>query len=432
VDGDRTQVAELGSPDREDALVEDPSLLAGRYRLLEVVGRGGVADVHRAVDELLGREVAVKLVRSDSPDPAAVERFTAEMRTHAGLSHPNLVTVLDAGVTGARPFLVMELVEGRTLAEAVTDELSVEAVASLGADIAAALAHVHAQGVVHRDLKPANVLLGDNGRVALSDFGIARLMEADHGHTVTGFTIGTASYFAPEQVTGSAVTPAADVYALALVLIEAVTGRRVYPGPPAQAALARLQQEPPLPEHLPPAMSALLRRMTATAPQARPAAAEVERVLRLVATGEAGAAAPATRPLAVTAPQPTVVTPAAAGPAPSPGPAPVRRSIHPPRPVGAQGRPLPVSGPRPVQQHPPRGTTWSRWRERLPSPVMTAVVAVLCVIGAVLGAAVVDATLDARTAATAPAGTETGDAPTGGTPTDVQVRLDELDRAVNG
>ncbi len=400
-------------------------VVAGRYRLGPLLGRGGVADVHRASDDLLGREVAVKLVRSEQPDPAALERFAAEMRTHAGLSHPNLVTVLDAGTAGARPFLVMELVEGRTMAVTAGDPWTTPVVARVGAEIASGLAHVHERGVVHRDLKPANVLIGDNGRVALSDFGIARLMEVDHGHTATGFTIGTAAYFAPEQVTGSTVTPAADVYSLALVLLEALTGERVYPGPPTQAAPARLQRPPRLPDGLPQELSDLLRRMTATEPEDRPGAVEVAEVLRQLGGAPDSSSGTATpRPAVPT--DATRVMPVLAADPPRPPARPptearvmtgtrrpsaahgVRVGTHPPAPVRA-----PARAARPVPGD------LGRPRRRRPSPVVMAMLVVLLVIAAILTWTVLDAT---RTAAVDPA---VGDQP-------LEVLMEDLDRAVNG
>ena len=217
--------------------------LRDRYVLESLLGSGGMADVHRATDTTLERSVAVKVLRDVAGDESARHRFVAEARTLAGLSHRNLVTVLDAGIgeDDDRPFLVMELVEGRSLADALEDgPLTPEDAAAVGAQVAAALTYAHGRGVVHRDVKPGNVLLGGDGRVKLADFGIARLLGDTARHTRTGTAIGTAAYLAPEQVRGEDVTGAADTYALGLVLLEALTGRRAFPGSPTEAALARL------------------------------------------------------------------------------------------------------------------------------------------------------------------------------------------------
>lgn len=260
--------------------------LGGRYDLGEVVGRGGMADVHRATDRVLHRPVAVKLLRETAQDDTDRVRFTAEARILAGLSHAGLVMVLDAGITSERPYLVMELVEGPTLRERCAGRaLDSEVVAGVGAQVAAALAYAHARGVVHRDVKPANVLLGAGGRVKLADFGIARLIGDTVPHTRTGHAIGTAAYLAPEQVRGGEVTPAVDVYSLGLVLLEALTGDRAYPGPPTEAALARLSRAPQIPETLTPAWRRLLREMTAAEPALRPDAARVAAELGAEPTG---------------------------------------------------------------------------------------------------------------------------------------------------
>ncbi|MFC5730175.1 MULTISPECIES: serine/threonine-protein kinase [Nocardioides] len=277
---------------------DGPPLLAGRYQLGTTLGRGGMADVYRATDRLLSRTVAVKVLRETAGDESDRARFVTEARTLAGLSHSGLVMILDAGFgqdTGTstapagaaqgtstdHPFLVMELVDGRTLAQAIAaGPLSLEEVASIGSKVADALAHVHAHGVVHRDVKPGNVLLGRGGQVKLADFGIARLLGDSARHTRTGHTIGTAAYLAPEQVSGQDVSGSADVYSLGLVLLEAVTGRIEYPGPPMEAAVARLNRPPRPPEDLPAPWRQLLADMTAMDPVQRPDAPQVAERLR--------------------------------------------------------------------------------------------------------------------------------------------------------
>ncbi|WZH52081.1 MAG: serine/threonine-protein kinase [Nocardioides alkalitolerans] len=263
-------------------------LLAGRYALHEVVGRGGMAEVHRAIDTTTGGQVAVKLLHEAGLDDADRARFVDEARLMAELDHPNLVAVLDSGVADGRPYLVMELVDAHTLrTECRAGALPPSRVAGVGAQVAAALAHVHAAGIIHRDVKPGNVLVRTDGRVWLTDFGIARLVGETAHHTRTGTTVGSPAYLAPEQVRGEReLTGAVDVYALGLGLIESLTGRACYPGPATEAALARLTRAPELPAGLELAWVELLRAMTADRPDDRPAAPEVADRLRSLAARE--------------------------------------------------------------------------------------------------------------------------------------------------
>jgi serine/threonine protein kinase len=273
--------------------VSGASVLGDRYELNEVIGRGGMADVYRATDRVLVRRVAVKLLRDVTGDASERSRFTAEARTLARLSHPALVTVLDAGVDVEQPFLVLELIDGLSLADSLTGPMPAERVAAIGAQVAGALAHAHAAGIVHRDVKPGNVLLGRDGRARLTDFGIARLLGDAARHTKAGFTVGTAAYLAPEQVRGEQVTPAADVYSLGLVLLEALTGERVYQGSPTEAALARLHAPPPVPAQLPPPWREALEMMTTLDPANRPTADDVASRLARWDASDARADAPA-------------------------------------------------------------------------------------------------------------------------------------------
>jgi eukaryotic-like serine/threonine-protein kinase len=224
-------------------------VLGGRYALGEVIGRGGMAEVYRAWDQVLERSVAVKMLRVSASDPADRARFARETSTLATLNHPGLVTVLDAGTVEDRPFLVMELVDGAALSSWVRGAaLDPRYVAAAGAQVADALRYVHGEGTVHRDVTPANILLARDGRVLLADFGIARLAADTARLTAHGLMVGTVGYLSPEQVTGGDVGPAADVYALGLTLLEALTGAKAYPGPAAEAALARLTASPAIPE----------------------------------------------------------------------------------------------------------------------------------------------------------------------------------------
>lgn len=257
------------------------SVLDERWALEDVLGRGGMADVYRATDLVLGRTVAVKVLREQTEEGSERARFVDEARTLAGLSHPGLTTVLDAGITGAQPYLVMELVEGSSLAECCAGTpLPPATVSGIGAQLADALAYAHRAGVVHRDVKPANVLITTDDRAVLTDFGIARLLHHTSGHTRTGHTIGSPHYFAPEQVRGEQITPAVDVYSLGLVLLEALTGERQYAGPPMEAALQRLTSPPTVPAGTPEPWPSLLCSMTDLDPRARPPAAEVAAALR--------------------------------------------------------------------------------------------------------------------------------------------------------
>jgi serine/threonine protein kinase len=288
-------------------------VLGGRYALGEVIGRGGMAEVYRAWDQVLERSVAVKMLRVSASDPADRARFARETSTLATLNHPGLVTVLDAGTVEDRPFLVMELVDGAALSSWVRGAaLDPRYVAAAGAQVADALRYVHGEGIVHRDVTPANILLARDGRVLLADFGIARLAADTARLTAHGLMVGTVGYLSPEQVTGGDVGPAADVYALGLTLLEALTGAQAYPGPAAEAALARLTASPAIPETLPPPWPDLLRRMTALDPSERPTAADVAAILLRAASGVDWAAAtvhlfarPPSRPLP--GPSPTAV-----------------------------------------------------------------------------------------------------------------------------
>ncbi|NYI44448.1 serine/threonine protein kinase [Nocardioides aromaticivorans] len=278
-------------------------VLDDRYRLLDELGHGGMSDVFRATDELLQREVAVKVLR-EVEDPVLRARFIAEAQLLARLNHPGLVTLLDAGIRADRPYLVMTLAEGPTLAaQLAAGALPAQTVAEIGTQVAAALAYAHAQGVTHRDVKPSNVLLCGDSRALLADFGIARLAGDLEQHTRTGETIGSPAYLAPEQAAGEAVTSAADVYSLGLVLLEALTGERAFPGAPLETAVQRLVASPPMPVSLPRPWRDLLTAMTARDPAARPTAEDVAAATAAIATGTVPALpdpGESTQPLAVT------------------------------------------------------------------------------------------------------------------------------------
>ncbi|CAB4733535.1 MAG: protein kinase [Actinobacteria bacterium] len=269
-------------------------VVGGRYELRGLLGSGGMAEVHRALDPVLQREVAVKVMRTALVDPVDRQRFASETRVLAGLSSRHLVTLLDAGVDepetpGAppRPWLVMELVDGPTLAQRLAiGDLSQAEVARIGAGVAAGLDHVHRAGVVHRDVKPANVLLTATGVAKLADFGVARRSGEDAQLTRTGHTVGTAAYLAPEQLSDEPVTGASDVYSLGLVLLEALTGRRAYVGTGTEVAFARLRHSPTIPVSLGARWTRLLAAMVAELPTDRPSAGEVAAALTSLGLAE--------------------------------------------------------------------------------------------------------------------------------------------------
>ena len=263
--------------------IDQSTLLDQRYRLDERIGTGGMADVFRGTDELLDRQVAIKVLREVS-DPTARARFIEEARTLAGLNHPGLVVLLDAGILGDRPYLVLTLADDATLASRIAQgPLEPAAVRAIGVQVGRALAYAHDQGIVHRDVKPSNVLLCADGRALLADFGIARLIGSAEHHTRTGDAIGSPAYLAPEQVAGEGLSPALDIYSFGLVLLEALTGKRAFPGTPVEAAVARLNAAPAMPTSLDPAWRELLARMTHRIPENRPTAAEVADELEGVA-----------------------------------------------------------------------------------------------------------------------------------------------------
>jgi eukaryotic-like serine/threonine-protein kinase len=243
-------------------------VLGGRYRLEGLLGTGGMSEVHRGTDLRLDRPVAVKLFRAGT-DRDSLRRFTDEAHTLANLSHPGLVSVYDSGAERDQPYLVMELVSGWSLQEVMQqEELPLDEVRRIGASLADVLAYVHQQGVVHGDVKPSNILVGRDNRVRLADFGTARPVQGE----APGF--GTPAYLSPEQVRGEWVGPPADVYALGLVLLEAVTGRVEFPGRGREAAAARLERSPEVPADLPGGLREALLAMTDPDPKERPTASQ--------------------------------------------------------------------------------------------------------------------------------------------------------------
>jgi serine/threonine protein kinase/beta-lactam-binding protein with PASTA domain len=245
--------------DRDDIPMTTPRLLSNRYELGEVLGYGGMSEVHKGRDVRLGRDVAVKVLRADlARDPQFQERFRREAQNAAALNHPAIVAVYDTGETrtehGPLPYIVMEYVDGRTLRDIVKSEgpLPGQRAMEIMADVSAALDFSHRHGIVHRDVKPANVMITRTGAVKVMDFGIARAVaDGQAAVTQTAAVIGTAQYLSPEQARGEAVDARSDVYAAGCVLFELLTGEPPFTGDsPVAVAYQHVREDPKPPSAL--------------------------------------------------------------------------------------------------------------------------------------------------------------------------------------
>ena len=234
--------------------VEVPRVFSDRYELTHLIARGGMAEVYRALDRLLDRVVALKVLFPElSVDRAFVERFRREAQNAAKLSHPNIVPVFDWGEDTGSYFIVMEFVDGHPLSAVLRESgpLDPTRAAEITSQVAAALASAHRHGVVHRDIKPGNVLITDEGQVKVTDFGIARAVNTEESLTQTGAVMGTATYFSPEQAEGIGVDARTDIYSLGVVLFEMLTGRPPFLGDtPVSVAGKHVRDIPPMPREL--------------------------------------------------------------------------------------------------------------------------------------------------------------------------------------
>ena len=287
----------------------EPTVFNGRYELHRRIGRGGMAEVSLARDQLLDRPVAIKVLFPEfATDPAFVERFRREATAAANLNHPNIVGVYDWGEAEAEGtyYIVMEYVDGRSLSQILRAEgpLHPDRVADVGADVAAALGFAHRNGVVHRDVKPGNVLVDQGGLVKVADFGIARAITAssDEHLTQVGTVMGTATYFSPEQARGDAVDPRSDIYSLGCVLYELVVGRPPFSGESPVAIAYKQVHEAPVPPRqvnsaVPPALEAIILKCLAKNPANRyPSAEDLRADLRRFREGNRILAEPVMAP----------------------------------------------------------------------------------------------------------------------------------------
>ncbi len=249
------------------------TLIAGRYRLDELLGRGGMSEVWAATDLELGRRVALKLLAPHEDNA----RFEREARAVAALGHPNVNQLYDYGESDDRPFMVLEYLAGGSLEELLraNGALADADTQRIASEIAAGLAHAHGRGVVHRDLKPSNVLFDDEGRAKLADFGIARMAAGEGTLTEAGTVLGTAAYISPEQAAGLPATPASDVYSFGVLLFRMLTGTLPFVSDdPLALVVAHRDEAPPLVADLrpdaPPALAATADAALAKDPSARP------------------------------------------------------------------------------------------------------------------------------------------------------------------
>ncbi|WP_030356136.1 serine/threonine-protein kinase [Streptomyces alboflavus] len=360
---------------------DETRVIAGRYRLLAPLGEGGMGTVWRARDDVLGREVAVKEVRAPAGLPASeVERLYTRLEREAWaaarIPYRNVVTVYDVATEEGRPWIVMELVPGLSLSDVLEAEgpMTPQRAARIGAEVLGALRAAHDAGVLHRDVKPGNVLLSNDGRVVLTDFGIA-MVEGSSALTMTGEVVGSPEFLAPERALGRRPGPESDLWSLGVLLYAAVEGVSPFrQDTPLSTLRAVVDEQLPPPRHagpLAPVIEGLLRKD----PAERSLAADTERDLRLVAEGHT----PRTESSASY--QPTVVAPHRTGPTPPPPPPPAGFASS--APTGTTPTPGPVSGTTTT-------TTPERRSRRTTAVLVAGLTAVALAIGGVTYALVND------------------------------------------
>src|SRR6187431_850476 len=274
----------------------------GHYRVDGRIGSGGMGEVFRGFDTRLNRPVALKLLRTaDSDQGDIVQRFLREARAASALNHPNIVTIHEVGETAAGElFIVQELIDGKTLRSLIETAQSQATTVDIGRQVARALAAAHAAGIVHRDVKPENIMVRADGYVKVLDFGLARVIDHQAAErstvirqdTAPGTVLGTAAYMSPEQARGTQAGPAADIFALGVVLYEMAAGRRPFVAPSSIGVLAAILTEQPVPlvrlnPAIPASFDALVHRMLAKEPERRPSAREVDEQLASFNGGEA-------------------------------------------------------------------------------------------------------------------------------------------------
>ncbi|WP_406091708.1 protein kinase domain-containing protein [Kitasatospora purpeofusca] len=326
--------------------------LNGRYELVEILGVGGMATVWRGVDHVLGRQVAVKVLNGGlADDPRFAERFGREAQHAAMLVHPRIAMVFDSGLDQGSPYIVMELVQGRSLAVLLAQRpgLPVDQAVGIAAAVCEGLAHAHAAGLVHRDIKPGNIMITHDGGVKVVDFGIARA-GSSHNLTQTASVLGTAAYLSPEQATASPLDGRTDLYAVGCVLTEMLTGAPPFTAETPVAIAYKHVGELPLPPSarrpgLPPALDAAVLRLLAKHPADRPADAAAARAELLSCVPGLVPADPTTELLAAAFPQAVAFPPA--GPPADQG----HTTFLPPQPAPPPATsvmaPIPAAGPFP-------------------------------------------------------------------------------------
>ena len=266
-------------------------VLSGRYELEEKIGSGGMAEVYKAHDRLLARPVAIKILHEAyRSDVEFIERFHREAKSAARLSHPNIVSIYDVGVAGNDHYIVMEYVQSSTLKKKIQDEgpLDLLIATQIAKDIANGLTHAHANNIVHCDIKPHNILMTEDGRAKITDFGIARAV-TESTLTYGGSVIGSVHYFSPEQARGGSITPKSDVYSLGIVLYEMLTNRLPFTGEnPVAIAMKHIEEEPISPSRyrpqIPPMLEAIICRSMSKSPEIRPSSFELVQELSNVET----------------------------------------------------------------------------------------------------------------------------------------------------